>query len=199
MKLLSAFRPDTAQNMQLDAGIFVINLADPSTFDGTIPEGAINLGATSGDNSFSYTPTYRNILEDVNGAKSVYKGAQVIDTVEAEMSGTMKEVTAENIAFAMGAADIIEASSSEKFDKIQARLDIKPTDYLDNLCWIGSVNNEEDLMIIEMKNVLNTSGFSYTAANNGSGSIEFTFVPHFDLSNPNEVPVTIWRTKKATV
>lgn len=195
-KILSAFRADTAQNMQLDAGIFVANLTDPATFDGTIPEDAINLGATTGDNSFTYTPEYRNILEDVNGAKGLYKGAQVIDTITAEMTGSMKEVTAQNIKIALGAADITEASSSDKFDKINPRLNVKDEDYLKNLCWIGSINNEGELIIIEMKNVLNTSGFTFTATDKGSGSVEFTFVPHFDLSNPTEIPVTIYRSKK---
>ena len=191
--ILSAFRKDTAQNMQLDAGIFVANLTNPSEFDGVIPETAINLGATSGDNSFTYTPEFRDILEDVNGARGKYKGAQVIDTITAEMSGTMKEITAENIKIALSSADIIEGSSSEKFDKIKPRLEVKDIDYLENLCWIGSINNESELIIIEMKNVLNTSGFSYTATDKGSGSVEFTFVPHFDLENPDDIPVTIYR------
>lgn len=194
MALINAFRAETAQNMQLGAGILVANLPSPETFTGTIPEGAINLGATSGDVSFSYTPEFRNIFEDVNGAMGNYMNGQVIDNVTAELTGSMKEITAENIKLALGANT---TSTKGNYDIIKPSLSLEESDYLDNICWVGSLNKTGELIIIELKNALNTAGFSFSAQDKGSASVEFTFVPHFDLSKADDVPIAIYMPKRA--
>lgn len=193
MALLNAFRAETAQNMQLGAGILVANLPNPESFSGTIPEGSINLGATSGDVSFSYTPEFRNIFEDVNGAMGNYMNGQVIDNVTAELTGSMKEITAENIKLVLGAST---TTTKGNYDVIKPSLSLDEDDYISNICWIGSMNKTGELVIIELKNALNTAGFSFSAQDKGSASVEFTFVPHFDLSNSSDIPIAIYMPKK---
>lgn len=193
-KILNGFTANTAQNLQLDAGIFVRGLADPSTFNGTVTTPAKTIGATSGGGSFTAIPTFRNIFEDLDGARGVYKGGQVIDSWEIKMTTTIKEMTAENLKLALAAADT-SAASSGKYDTTVARLEVKEEDYLDNFCFIGTINGQDTPVIIEMKNVLNMSGLNLTVADKATGSVSLELQAHFDLSKPDEVPFKIYTPK----
>ena len=194
MKVLNGFTPQTAQNLQLDAGIFVRGLTNPETFNGTVTTPAKTIGATSGGGSFTAVPTFRNIFEDLDGARGVYKSGQVIDTWEIKMTTTIKEMTAENIKLALAAADTT-AESEGKYDTTTARLEVKDTDYLDNFCFIGTINGQDTPVIIEMKNVLNMSGLNLTVADKATGSVSLELQAHFDLSKPDEVPFKIYTPK----
>ena len=195
MKVLNGFTPQTAQNLQLDAGIFVRGLTNPETFNGTVTTPAKTIGATSGGGSFTAVPTFRNIFEDLDGARGVYKGGQVIDNWEIKMSVTIKEMTAENLKLALAAADTVVAQEEEKYDVTTARLEVKDEDYLDNLCFIGTINGQDTPVIIEMKNVLNMSGLNLTVADKATGSVSLELQAHFDLSKPDEVPFKIYTPK----
>lgn len=194
MKVLNGFTPQTAQNLQLDAGIFVRGLTNPETFNGTVTTPAKTIGATSGGGSFTAIPTFRNIFEDLDGARGVYKSGQVIDTWEIKMTTTIKEMTAENIKLALAVADTTTGSEG-KYDTTTARLEVKDTDYLDNFCFIGTINGQDTPVIIEMKNVLNMSGLNLTVADKATGSVSLELQAHFDLSKPDEVPFKIYTPK----
>ena len=193
-KVLNGFTANTATNLQLDAGIFVRGLADPSSFTGTVTTPAKTIGATSGGGSFTAIPTFRNIFEDLDGARGVYKGGQVIDSWEIKMTTTIKEMTAENLKLALAAANTTAASSG-KYDTTVARLEVKEEDYLDNFCFIGTINGQDTPVIIEMKNVLNMSGLNLTVADKATGSVSLELQAHFDLSKPDEVPFKIYTPK----
>lgn len=196
MAILSAFTKDTAKNMQLDAGLLVRGLTDILNFNGTIADEK-KLGATSGGASFSATPEMRNIFEGIDGAKGNYKDGNVIDNWEITLTATVKEMTAKNLQLAMATADI--KSDDDKFDVLTPRMEVKSTDYIDNICWLGTMNGSSEPMIIELKNVLNTNGISFTAEDKGSGSVELELKAHFDLSKPNEVPFNIYFPKQGRV
>ena len=196
MAILSAFTKNTAKNMQLDAGLLVRGLTDILNFNGTIADDK-KLGATSGGATFSATPEIRNIFEGIDGAKGNYKDGNVIDNWEITLTATVKEMTAKNLQLAMATADI--KSDDDKFDVLSPRMNIKTTDYIDNICWLGTMNGSSEPMIIELKNVLNTNGISFTAEDKGSGSVELELKAHFDLSKPNEVPFNIYFPKQGRV
>lgn len=194
MAILSAFTKNTAKNMQLDAGLLVRGLTDILNFNGTIADDK-KLGATSGGATFSATPEIRNIFEGIDGAKGNYKDGNVIDNWEITLTATVKEMTAKNLQLAMATADI--NSEDDKFDVLTPRMDIKTSDYIDNICWLGTMNGSTEPMIIELKNVMNTNGISFTAEDKGSGSVELELKAHFDLSKPNEVPFNIYFPKQS--
>lgn len=193
MAILSAFTKNTAKNMQLDAGLLVRGLTDILNFNGTIADDK-KLGATSGGASFSATPEMRNIFEGIDGAKGNYKDGNVIDNWEITLTATVKEMTAKNLQLAMATADI--KSDNDKFDVLTPRMEVKSTDYIDNICWLGTMNGSSEPMIIELKNVMNTNGISFTAEDKGSGSVELELKAHFDLSKPDEVPFNIYFPKQ---
>lgn len=191
-KILNGFTKDTAKNLQLDAGIIVIGLASPENFAGELT-GATLLGATSGGGSFVVETEVRNLFEDLDGARGNYKEGNVIDSYNITLTTTVAEMTAKNIKLALGAADTIaKQGTGTDVDITKARMTIKAEDYIDNVCWLGSLNGSDKPMIIELKNVMNTNGLNFTFEDKGKGKIELELKAHFDLTKPEEVPFAIY-------
>lgn len=197
-KTLNAFTPNTAQNLQLDAGIVVLGLTDPKTFDGVVTAPAKTVGATSGGVVFTAIPSIRNIFEDLDGSRGNYKDGNVIDTWDIKMAFTMKEITANNLKMSLAAADITPAESVEKYDTLEGRVEIKSSDYLPNLVLITTQNTKTEFIMIEIKNVLNITGLTLTTADKATGMVDVELQAHFDLDTPDEVPFKIY-TPKAIV
>lgn len=194
-KVLNGFTPDTAKNLQLDAGILVLGLEKPEEFTGEIKTPARSIGATSGGAKFSATPEIRNIFEDLDGSRGSYMSGNVIDNWEITLTATIKEMTAENLRLSLGASDVTKATEDGKYDKITGRVEVKDGDYLKNICWLGTINGSDEPIIIELKNVLNTAGMSFTASDKATGGVDLELKAHFDLINPTEVPFVIYTPK----
>ena len=189
MAKLNAFNQKSATKLQLDAGILVKN----HTVGGEIEE-ENKLGITSGGASFSAVPEWRNLFEDVDGARGQYKDGMVIDSWDITLTATVKEMTVENLKTALAVADqaVGDSELSSTHQKLTPRNNVQTSDYLTNVCWIGTLNDGEDTqVIIELKNVLNTNGFNFTATDKGTGAIELELKAHFDLASPDAVPFTI--------
>lgn len=191
-KILSGLTKDTAKNLQLDAGIIVTGLTSPENFAGNLT-GATLLGATKGGGSFVVEVEMRNLFEDLDGARGNYKEGNVIDSYNITLTATIAEMTAKNIKLALGAADTtVNQGTGNDVDVTKARMTINPEDYIDNVCWLGSLNGSDKPMIIELKNVMNTNGLNFTFEDKGRGTIELELKAHFDSSKPEEVPFAIY-------
>ena len=194
MALLSAFNKDTANNLQLDAGIICKGITNP--YKPTADELKNKcIGATSGGAEFEVTPEITNIFEDLDDAKGKYKGGVEITNIDIVFSFTMKEMTAENFKLAMGCADITKVGAEPPGDKLphtllKPRLEIKDEDFIDNICWYGRKRNGEKVCIV-LHNVFNEGGLNYTSESAGKGSLEVELHAFFDLSNPDKVPYEV--------
>lgn len=192
MAILNGFTKDTAKNLQLDAGVLVVGLASPENFAGELGS-ARKVGATSGGGNFIVETEIRNLFEDLDGARGNYKDGNVIDSCEIKLSVTIKEMTVENIKMALGAADTAtKQGTNQKYDITTARMTIKPTDYMDNICWLGTINGSDVPMIIELRNVMNSNGLNFSFEDKGKGGIELELKAHFTLEKPDEVPFKIY-------
>lgn len=194
MALLSAFNKDTANNLQLDAGIICKGITNP--YKPTAEELKTKcIGATSGGAEFEVTPEITNIFEDLDDAKGKYKGGVEITNIDIVFSFTMKEMTAENFKLAMGCADITKVEAESSSDKLPhtlltPRLEIKDEDFIDNICWYGRKRNGEKVCIV-LNNVFNEGGLNYTSESAGKGSLEVELHAFFDLNNPDKVPYEV--------
>lgn len=194
MALLSAFNKDTANNLQLDAGIICKGIENPyKPTAGELKSKCI--GATSGGAEFEVTPEITNVFEDLDDAKGKYKGGVEITNIDIVFSFTMKEMTAENFKLAMGCADITKVEAESSSDKLPhtlltPRLEIKDEDFIDNICWYGRKRNGEKVCIV-LNNVFNEGGLNYTSESAGKGSLEVELHAFFDLNNPNKVPYEV--------
>lgn len=192
-KTLSGFTASTPENIQLDAGVFMKNLDITEDMEDdalrTLILGALGkaenvIGATSGGGSFSVTPEFRNIAEDLDGARMKIKGLMAMDNVEVKLTTTIKEITIENLKLAMGAVTSTATSLKPKFT-------IEDTDYIKNVVWAGSMASSDKLIVIIMENVMNTAGLNFTFEDKGSGGIEVELEPFVDLASMEDIPVEV--------
>lgn len=176
---LNDFNVNTAKNFELDAGILVRDVEDPGSLDYTT---GTKLGATTGGKSINFSMEMRNLFEDVDGARGKYMGGDVIDSRDAALSVTLLEQTADNLKIALVASD--ETANTALGKTLTPRDVIEDADYIDNICWFGTVKGFDLPMCIELKNCLSES-FTFTAADKGKGTIECEIHPRRDLANPD--------------
>lgn len=180
--MLTLARTETFQNLQLNAGIFLVDF-DYSQAQNkeqllqkikeAIETPAKHLGATKGGGSFTATPTIRRIEAD--GMRAPIVGSQVIDEWQVKLSTTLMEVNPDNLkrVFATGEEDTVETS----LKRIRIRQDLKDSDYIEKLCWVGDIAGGK-YVLINLENVLNTAGATLSFADKGEGTLGVEFVAH---------------------
>lgn len=192
--MLTGLRPETFDNLQLNAGVFLLNFDRAAINDKAALEEAVLaamegntgvLGATIGGGNFNCTPEMRTIEAD--GMRYPFVGSTVNDMWTVELSTTLKEVTADNFALALAAADVTKNGGKTI---ISVRTDIKKTDYKQKLCWIGDTS--KGFVLIELDNALNTAGAAFTFSDKSEGTIPVTFKAHVaDLKSQGNAPCRV--------
>lgn len=176
---LSALREETFDNLQLNVGLFVKNFkvtalaaTDASALLtailAEISSGANLLGATRGGGTFTVSREMRD--PDVDGLRYRYKGGSFVDSADPQLSTTLVETTPENFATALGGT----ISTSGKLTTVRMPTALSDDAYLDDLCWVGELNDGR-LVMICLYNALNTADFTFTFTDKGEGasSVEF--------------------------
>lgn len=177
---------NTFQSIQMNAGIFV-DTFNPATMEiGTI------LGATSGGNKFSDTPSYKDLGEDIDNCPKNTKELKMLESREVKSSGTFVMVTPAIAKMLAAAADIDSLDSTH----IVPRNDLKPEDFND-FWWIGDYSDVNDgsnagFLAIHMKNVLSTGGFQLQSADKDKGKFDYEFTCHYSMSAPETVPYDMY-------
>lgn len=202
--MITGLRQETFKNLLLGAGLFVVNfdyasytdakkltealnalVAANTVVDGTVKEGGALLGATIGGGTFQATPTIRNI--DADGKRYGFIGSTVNDGWTIQMTGTLKEITPGTVKTVLAMADVQKSGS---ITTVTLRTDIKVTDYIKNLIWVGDTS--EGAALIDMKNALNTAGASMSFGDKSESTLPFTFVAHQDsVDDYSAAPVKI--------
>lgn len=176
--LTSPIRSETFQNLQLNAGIFIKDFDYSSTADASalktaiaaaITAGTDILGATRGGGTFTATREIRT--PEVDGMRYGFKGSDFVDSVDAFLSTTLIEVTPDSVAACLGNAT---STTSGKKTTIKMHTAIEDGDYLTNICWIGDLADGR-LVLICLKNALNTADFTLTFTDKGEGTLAAEF------------------------
>lgn len=178
--MLTGLRPETFENLQLNAGVFLKNfnhsdIADVDALEtavlAALEAGTDILGATIGGGTFQATPETRSI--EVDGMRYQFKGSTIVDSWNIRLTGTMKEITPENFKDALISADITNNGAKKV---VRVRTDIEDGDYIPTLCWVGDTS--KGAVLIELSNALNTTGANFTFTDKGEGTLPFEFVAH---------------------
>lgn len=185
--MTSPIRPEAFENLQLNAGVFLVNFDYSEVDDAGELKTAIStalstpakiLGVTRGGGSFTVTKETRT--PEVDGMRYPYKGADFVDSVDAYLSGTLLEVTPQNFSRLLGTGDV--ATSGDK-TTVTMHTAINPnSDYISKLCWVGDIADGR-LVLIELDNAFNTADFSLTFSDKGEGTMTFEF--HARQANVN--------------
>ena len=136
--LTSPIRSEAFQNLQLNAGIFLVDYDYSSITDSTALKTAIKallsdhtkiLGVTRGGGSFTVTRELRT--PEVDGMRYPFKGADFVDSIDAYLSGTLLEVVPDNFKRLLGTG---EATTSGKKTTITMHTAIDAdNDYIEKL------------------------------------------------------------------
>ena len=177
--MTSPIRADAFNNLQLNAGVFLVDFDYSSIADAdalkTAIRTAINtpaniLGVTRGGGQFTVTRETRT--PEVDGMRYTFKGADFVDSADAYLSGTLLEVRPNNWKRLLGSGD---TSTSGKKTTLTMRTAINPnTDYMTKLAWVGDIA-DGGLVLIELDNAFNTQDFSFTFTDKGEGTFTFEF------------------------
>ena len=177
--MTSPIRSEAFENLQLNAGIFLVGFDHSSITDSAALKTAIKtaiaddtkiLGVTRGGGSFTVTRETRT--PEVDGIRYAFKGADFIDSADAYLSGTLLEVTPDNFKRLLGTGD---ATTSGKKTTITFHTAVdKDTDYIDHLAWVGDIADGR-MVLIELDNAFNTQDFSLTFTDKGEGTMTFEF------------------------
>lgn len=179
---ITAVRTETFKNLQLNAGAFLVNFDYASIESVDALKAAIataledkskTLGATRGGGTFTATPEVRNIEAD--GKRYEFVGSTVFDSWSIKLTGTLMEIIPENFSRILAAADVTE-NSGKTMKTIKVRTDVKSTDFIDTLTWVGDTSR--GAMMITIKNALNTTGATLTFTDKGEGTLPFEFTAH---------------------
>lgn len=174
----TALREGTFDNLQLNAGLFLKNFTYNSITDAgalktalatAIAAGTDILGATSGGGTFTVTREMRT--PELDGMRYGFKGSDFVDSVDAYLSTTLKEVTPENFAAALGTG---VATTSGKKTTVTMNTAIAKSNYLTNLVWVGDLADGR-LVMISLFNAINTADLTFTFADKNEGTLSVEF------------------------
>lgn len=178
MAHITPLRSETMQKLQLNAGAFLIGF-DYSTYaNATTLRAALAtaladstkvLGATRGGGNFTVTSEIRE--PDIDGKRYRFKGGAFVDSVDAQLSGTLVEINPSVFAKIMATG---EATTSGQKTTIKMHTAIEATDYISSLVWVGDMSNG-GVVLIALKNALNNNGMTLTFSDKGEGTIPFEF------------------------
>lgn len=185
----TGFNSETAKKLLLDAGAFVRDFEPATDTWDTVKDTKV-IGATQGGGSFSAVPTIRRI--EIDGVKGAAKGLEALDEWVVTITANVKEISAEAIALALASSKNEAAGTPTGYNKITANNEIKLTDYLSNITWIGKLSGSDTPVIIVVKNALCTNGLSLTMADKAEGVIALTFTGHYDPSELDSPPFEIY-------
>jgi hypothetical protein len=181
--LTTALRADTFNKLQLNAGILLKNLTYDSVTDATALKTAIAniisggsnpigtlIGATRGGGSFNVTRETRT--PEIDGMRYGFKGSDFVDSADAYLSTTLVEITPQNMQDLLSAGTQVAVSGKKSTVKMKTA--IGSSDYLTNICWVGDLADGQ-LVLICLKNAINTADFTFTYTDKGEGTLAAEF------------------------
>lgn len=174
------------KDVQMNAGALVTGFT-PST-------GAYTgiLGATSGGTTFNPNPEFEDFGADFDNVQPNTKQLKRLKSYDPSLSGTFRTITpdlAEQLCPGAESSGVITPADTLTDAMFQDVTLI--ADYSD-INADGSGTQKAGWMAITVKNALNTSGFQWKTNKDGSGEFAFDFHGHYDLSNPDTAPFTIY-------
>lgn len=153
-------------SMVFDSGVFVKNF-DPSQF--TTPSESDVLFSTGGDIGITHNTTKVNLGDGVNNIHFPYAELMVITGVDtAQITVSSFDFSPEGLKFALGAADVTEATGA-----VTPRYYIKSSDFTTNFAWIG-VKKGGGLVAVVIPMALSTGGLSISAKKGDKGTSQLT-------------------------
>ena len=188
-KRMTGYTEKTMTDLQTGAGAYFINFdVENDTFSSALAAGKL-LGATQGGGTFTAKPTITPI--EVDGVPSAAMGMEEVEGWEVTMQANLMEVTAANIANALGASKTSNAKAGA-YKKIEGRMYIELSDYKGNITFLGDVKGYDQPMIIQVYNALATDGININPQDKKISLVPTTFKGHVSPTDYEVPPFAIF-------
>ena len=175
------------KKIQMNAGIVVWGF-DPSDKSHT----GI-MGATGNGTSFNPNPTYEDFGSDIDNVPPNTMQLKRIKSYDPVLTGTFKtmdEVLAAQLCPGAAASGVITPATELTDDMFQDVTLL--ADYTEVNADNNSTGAVAGYMAITITDALNTTGFQWKTNKDGKGEFAFEFHGHYDLSDPDTPPFTIY-------
>ena len=183
--MIRGITSNTPQKLLLGAGAFYknfnVNTDTPATASAKL------LGATDGGGTFAVTNNIRQV--SVDGLPGDVKGYKVSDGYTVTLTANVKEITADNIKLAIGAASATTMTTISA-TKITGK-DIEDSDYIDNITWAGTLSGSDKPVYIVLKNALSLNGLNISVADKSEAVLPITLNGHYDPSDLDTPPFEV--------
>ena len=170
--------------VQSDAGM-VLKAFDPG--NPTEPADEDIVTATTGGVTIECKPTYSDWGEDIDNVPPNTKELKHLDGWDVKMTFTGLGSSPESVKLSLGAADIDGTNKC----KIVPRRDLKPSDFIDKLWWVGD-RKDGGFMAACILNALSTGGFSLKTTKNGKGQFTYEITGHVSLYDQDTMPAEFY-------
>ena len=188
---------DTPKHLQLNAGVFLKDF-DHSTATNaasfkTLLETALSdetkiFGCTRGGGTFVATPEVRE--PELDGKRYRAVGLVLFDSWDVRMTGTLVEAYPGNFQAILATLDKDDTSTTTK-EIYKLRTALSSSDYIGNLTWV-SILGDGTYMVIDLENVVNLDGATFTFQDKNEGTLPFNFAACADTIVGNDkAPFTL--------
>ncbi|WP_373718275.1 hypothetical protein [Jeotgalibaca porci] len=190
----TGYTKDTPKRFQLNAGALLENLTWVKDLEGASGKWSGDLiGATSGGSSISLVNTFRQA--EIDGVFTAVVGGDSIESSEGKFEVNMIEWTANNLKRAL-LADVKTSDGTEYpegYEVITTRREVKSTDYIENLAYVGTITGSNNPIIIIMHHAFPTGGLEFEPKDKQEGIYKLVFEARASADNANDtsLPVTI--------
>ncbi len=190
----TGYTKDTPQRFQLNAGALLENLTWVKDLEGASGKWSGDLiGATSGGSSISLVNTFRQA--EIDGVFTAVVGGDSIESSEGKFEVNMIEWTANNLKRAL-LADVKTSDGTQYptgYEVITTRREVKSTDYIENLAYVGTITGSNNPIIIILHHAFPTGGLEFEPKDKQEGIYKLVFEARASADNANDtsLPVTI--------
>lgn len=177
---------DQIDDLQFDTGVFVKNF-DIDSFRESILSGQV-ARVTKDSFSASVQRDTVNVLSDLNGVHFDYLEGLVTTKITASVSFTLASMSAEDLAMALGAANIDN-------DVITVKFAIEDSDFL-NVALILPIL-DGGYVIAELPKAFSTGGLSISTSKAAVGGLSCTMTGFKSLADQSVQPINLYRLSPA--
>lgn len=181
--------PETVfQELVLNAGVLLSDFK-PATAE---LKNTDIIGATTGGISFTATPTFSDMGEDIDNCPKNMKELKKLDSWEVKMSGTFVSINTKAAKAIMSAADI----GSPDTTKVTPRNDVLSADFSD--IWLvadysdKNGNKNGGFVAVHMMNGLSNGGFQIKTGDKAKGQFAFEFTGHYSINAQDTPPFEVY-------
>lgn len=177
-------KPTTLDELTMNV-FMLVSTFNPETFNFTTGvAGSTIIASTTGGVTFSDTPEYTDMGDDIDNCPKNCMELKRKDDGEVKLSGNLVTVNANLVKMLIGAADIVG-------NKITPKSDVSTSDFLTEL-WGLADYGKGGLLAIKMKRVLNTSGFSVATTDKNKAQLSFEFMCHKTIEDVTDAAYEVY-------